>query len=397
MTAVGTIARIHPGRAFPSAALHDQAERRELFARAWTLELAFVVLVALGLALVWSASSPMALERHESGTYFLWKQARWAALAVSAFWIASRLPMRAIELLAWVALPASVVALAALLIPGVADPHGGATRWVTLGGFSIQPAEPAKVALVMTLAAWLARLPAPSARTTLAVLAAAAVPAGLVYLEPDLGTAVILAASAFGLLFLAGAEPRHLLSVVAAAIPALAWSMIHEPYRVRRLIAFWHPWEYARTLGYQIVQSFVAFGSGGVLGRGLGGGTQKLFYLPESHTDFVFAVVGEEMGFVGVLSVTVLFLSLVLLGARVARASRDRFGFLLAAGLTALIGLTAAANMAVTMGLVPTKGLALPFLSYGGSALVSNAVALGLVLAVNRSALAPQVSRGGGS
>lgn len=384
MSVVATIGDLGTRAAVPSIALRDQAERRALVARAWALELGFLVLVALGLALVWSASSPMAQARHQSSTHFLGKQLAWAALAVVGFFAASRTPLKVIERLSLVGLPVVIAALVYLLLPGSAGAHGGAVRWISLGPVSVQPAEPAKVALVLALARWLSRLPVPDGRITLTVLGVAAIPALLVYLQPDLGTAVVLMAATFVLLYLAGARLTHLTAIVLAALPALAWAMVHHEYRWRRLIAFWEPWENARTLGYQIVQSFVAFGSGGLFGRGLGGGTQKLFYLPESHTDFVFAVLGEEMGFLGVASVAVLFFLLIVQGTRVALAARDRFGYLLAAGLTCLIGLQAAANMAVTLGLVPTKGLALPFLSYGGSALLSSSVALGFVLAVDR-------------
>lgn len=384
---MSTLASIHGGAAHavvPSIALGAQAERKALGARVWTIELGFAVLTLLGLALVWSASSAMAFTRHGSSTHFFVKQLAWALLAWAGFFAASRTPVRWIRRAAVLALPLAVLALACLLIPGVAGERGGATRWITFHGVSIQPGEPAKVALVLFLARWLSRRPAPTGTHVLQALAIAAVPAGLVYRQPDLGTAVVLGTSTLVMLFLAGARPRHLGAVVLAALPLLPLALIGHTYRWHRLIAFWNPWENARTLGYQIVQSFVAFGSGGVFGRGLGGGAQKLFYLPESHTDFVFAVLGEEMGFLGVACVAVLFFLLVVQGSRVALAARDRFGYLVAAGLTALVGLEAAANMAVTLGIVPTKGLALPFLSYGGSALLSSALALGLVLAIDR-------------
>ncbi|MFN7952496.1 MAG: putative lipid II flippase FtsW [bacterium] len=384
MSAVASIRGGAAHAVVPSIALGAQAERKALGARVWTIELAFAVLTLLGLALVWSASSAMALARHGSSSHFFVKQLVWALLACVGFFAASRTPLPWIRRGAGLALPLLSLALVYLLIPGVAGERGGATRWIVFHGVSLQPGEPTKVALVLFLARWLARRPAPSGKQVLEALAIAAVPAGLVYRQPDLGTAVVLTASALAMLYLAGARPLHVAGVVLAALPLLPLALIGHAYRWHRLIAFWNPWENARTLGYQIVQSFVAFGSGGVFGRGLGGGAQKLFYLPESHTDFVFAVLGEEMGFLGVVCVATLFLLLVVQGSRVALAARDRFGFLVAAGLTALIGLEAAANMAVTLGIVPTKGLALPFLSYGGSALLSSAIALGFVLAIDR-------------
>ena len=208
--------------------------------------------------------------------------------------------------------------------------------------------------------------------------------AGLVFLQPDLGTAVTVALVVFILFFAAGFRVSYLLSIFVVAIPALLYAMMSKPYRRKRLLAFFHPWDDPRGVGFQIIQSFLALGSGGLFGVGLGESQQKLFYLPESHTDFIFSIIGEELGFLGASSVVFLFVVFIFAGMVIVFRAKNSFSQLLALGLVSLIGLEAAINIGVSIGALPTKGLSLPFISYGGSALLANLAAVGLLLNIAR-------------
>jgi cell division protein FtsW len=202
--------------------------------------------------------------------------------------------------------------------------------------------------------------------------------------QPDFGATVMIAALLFAMLWAAGARPCHLGAVAGAALPMLVFQAGHQAYRMRRLSSFLDPWQTARGAGFQLIQSFIALGAGGEWGVGLGAGRQKMFYLPQAHTDFVFAVIAEEFGIAGALAVMLLFGVILLRGMRIARTEPDSFASLLAVGLTALLSLQALINIAVVVGLVPTKGLPLPFLSYGGSAMVMSLGALGALLGLGR-------------
>jgi len=208
---------------------------------------------------------------------------------------------------------------------------------------------------------------------------------GMLLKQPDLGSAMIIAGVAMSMLIVAGVRWRYLLPTVIATLPVLYFLVMQVDYRRRRIMAFLDPWSDPFDTGFQIIQSLVAFGKGGILGQGLGIGEQKLFYLPEAHTDFIFSVIGEEMGLVGTLLVAALFLMVVLCGIRIALQCQDPFGRNLAFGLSILLGLESFVNLAVCMGLLPTKGLALPFISYGGTSLVVSLLAVGILLNISSS------------
>lgn len=271
---------------------------------------------------------------------------------------------------------------------------GGARRWFHLGRWSLQPSEFAQLSLVIYLADLLSRRGASLHdpwRGLMPPLLVTGLMAGLVLLQPDLGTAVAMGAVSLLLLGVARARWSHLAVVVGLSAVALVFLIAGEEYRRRRILAFLNPWEDAQGSGYQILQSYVALASGGLSGVGLGGSLQRLFYLPSAHTDFVFAILGEELGLIGTTSVMVLVALFLICGFRIAVAAQDRFSKYLVCGLVGMIGFEAMVNIAVVTGLLPTKGLPLPLVSYGGTSMVVNLIACALILQASRHAERPHL------
>lgn len=344
-------------------------------------------LLAVGITMVLSTSYLYSQERFSDGTYFFRKQLMAVGVGMVALLIAALIPPAAYRRLAYPLLGLSLLLLALVLIPGVGLSRGGARRWLSLGGFIFQPAEFAKISLVVYLAHSLAKKREKIRTFTLGVLPhliVGGVYLGLMLLEPDLGTALTLGLVLFLMLFVGGARLFHLFLTGLMAMPVLALSVLGAAYRLRRLLTFLDPWRDASSSGFQIIQSYIAFGSGQLWGRGLGESRQKLFYLPEAHTDFIFSVIGEELGLIGALAVLLLFGLLVMRGLRLAAKMEEPFGQYLAFGLTTLLALQALIHMGVVMGLMPTKGLVLPFISYGGSAMVMNLIEAGMLLSLSR-------------
>jgi cell division protein FtsW len=281
----------------------------------------------------------------------------------------------------------AIVLLILVWIPGLGVVRGHARRWVRLGPVLAEPSEMVKFALVFFLADFLAKR-----QDNLQEFSRGALPAFimiapitlLLLAQPDFGATVMIVALLFVLLYAAGTPSKHLFAAGGCALALLAIQAVAKPYRVRRFVAFFDPWHTARTAGFQLIQSFIALGGGGSLGRGLGAGRQKMFYLPEAHTDFVFAVITEDFGIIGALVVFILFGTILIRGMRIARTEPDPFASLLAVGLTVLLSLQALMNMAVVIGLIPTKGLPLPFLSYGGTSMIIALAELGALLALSR-------------
>jgi cell division protein FtsW len=351
------------------------------------LFLAVVILLAVGITMVLSTSYLYAQERFSDGTYFFRKQLAAVGIGLTSFFIAASLPAATYRRLAYPLLGLSLLVLTLVLIPEIGLVRGGARRWLSLGGFAFQPGELAKISLVLYLAHSLAKKEEKIRAFTVGVLPHLIVGGlflGLVVLEPDLGTGLILGLMLFLMLFIAGAKCSHLLLTGFAALPPVAFFVFEAEYRLQRLLTFLDPWSDASSSGFQIIQSYIAFGSGRFVGLGLGESRQKLFYLPEAHTDFIFSVIGEELGFIGVLVVLALFALIVVRGLVLARKIEDPFGQYLAFGLTSLLGLQALIHMAVVMGLIPTKGLVLPFISYGGSAMVMNLTVAGMLIGLSR-------------
>jgi len=283
--------------------------------------------------------------------------------------------------LVYLLLIGSLLSLILLLIPGVGNEVSGSSRWLKFAGFSLQPAEFAKLALVIYLAHSLSKKQQEIRFLPKVIVSGVFVL--LIIAQPDFGTAMILAAIALTLLFAAGLKLRHLLSGILLSLPAIYLMIVRVDYRKKRILAFLNPWKDPTNSGFQIIQSFLAFGSGGLWGMGLGRGRQKLFYLPDAHTDFIFSVIGEELGFLGVVAILTLFLILILRGIKISLSAPDPFGSYLALGITLMIGLQAMVNFGVSLGLLPTKGLTLPFISYGGSSLIVSLIGAGILLNIS--------------
>ncbi|HUO06414.1 MAG TPA: putative lipid II flippase FtsW [Candidatus Binataceae bacterium] len=281
----------------------------------------------------------------------------------------------------------SVAMLILIHVPGLGVVRGGARRWLKLGPLILEPSDLVKFSLVFYLAEFLSRRQ-PRIRSfadgPLAAFLIVGPVALLVLKQPDFGTTVMIALILFAMLFAAGARGWHLAAAGSGAACIIAFQAVAKSYRMKRLTTFLDPWATARGAGFQLIQSFIALGEGGSWGVGLGAGRQKMFYLPESHTDFIFAVIGEEFGLLGSAAVILLFLLILFRGMRIAHDEPDPFASLLAVGLTALLSLQAVINVAVVIGLVPTKGLPLPFLSYGGTSIIMAMAALGALLALGR-------------
>ena len=346
-------------------------------------------LVVFGLVMVFNSSYFYAQERFADPWLFTRKHVVSIGLGVLALLVARRIPTWTWRRLAYPLLALSLVALAAVLVPGIGVVRGGARRWIDLGFLTIQPSEVAKLAIALYLAHSLAkkgervRELATGYLPHLVVVGACA---GLILLEPDFGTVVLLSGFVFLMLLAAGARVSHLAATGSLAVVAMGMLAAASEYRWQRLISFLDPWQDPQRSGFQLVQSLLAFGTGGFTGVGLGASRQKMHYLPEAHTDFVFAVIGEELGLFGTLGVIAAFGVLAVGGYRLVYRHPDPFAGLLAFGLTSLLLLQAGVNMAVTAGLLPTKGLTLPFLSYGGSALLVNLTEVGILLGIAREA-----------
>ncbi len=341
-------------------------------------------LVLIGLVMVYSASSALASTRYGDATHFIARQALWAAVGLAAFFAAAAVDYH--QLRRWVA-PLTLGMLAVLvLVLAAGSTVNGSRRWLRVGGFSIQPSEFARVVFIVYLAHVLAKR-GDTLRSLKALapgLAVVGVGMGLIWAEPDLGNAVVLATVTGLLCVLAGARLSHLGALAACAVPVVAYAVMGTAYQRRRWLAFLDPWSDPTDAGFQVIQSLLAIGGGGAAGVGLGEGRQKLFFLPEPHTDFIYSVVGEELGLWGTLAILVLFAALLWRGWRVALATADPFGRLLAFGLSVAIGLAAALNIGVATGVLPTKGLPLPLVSYGGSSLVANLLAVGILYNISR-------------
>jgi cell division protein FtsW len=343
-------------------------------------------LAGIGIVMVYSASFPVGTERMGDPFHFLKKQAIAGALGIGLLLLAARMNYRYWQVLAIPLLLGSIVCLFLVFVPGLRQQIGGAYRWLKIGPFSFQPAELAKLALVIYLARWLTRKEGRMENFTAGFLPPVIV-AGILFLlvfkQPDFGTGVLFAVVVFLMLFAGGTRLRFLGVAFLAALPVLAFLAFRANYRIGRFLAFWDPWKDPGGTGYQIIQSFLAFGAGKIFGVGLGEGKQKLFYLPEIHTDFILSIIGEELGLIGVTLIIILFLALIIRGFQSCLRAPDLFGTYLALGVTTLISIQTLLNMGVVMGLLPTKGSTLPFISYGGTSLMINLMAVGILLNVH--------------
>jgi len=353
----------------------------------WLLVLP-LALTALGVVMVYSSSAILGITRYQDPNHFFAKQLLRAALGIAVMLLVTRLPLPRLERLA----PSLVIAAGTLLalVAVIGHMSNGATRWLRLGVLNLQPTDVGRLAAVVFLAWWLKRRPPAElglARGLVPPLAVVGVLAGLILFQPNLSSAALLVMTALGMVFLAGAPLLHLAVPVAAGAIAGAVALATHPYmmeRVETFVRFVATGELdSRGSGWQLDQSLIAIGSGGWFGRGLGGGLQKYLFLPEAHTDFIFSILAEELGFIGVTALLALLGLLLWRGMRATARAADPFAFLLAGGLTLQLGLYAIVNLAVATGLAPTTGLPLPFVSYGGSALLANMAAVGLLYRVS--------------
>lgn len=397
--AVAAPARLRLVRAGERVADRSHAQTR---ARRTTLLLlgSTGFLTAGGLIMVLSASSVSAFTQYGSSFLFFRRQLVYAALGGFALLLTSRVPYTAWKRLAAPFLLVTAVLLALVLNPRIGTEVAGSSRWLTFGPITVQPSELAKLALVAFTAAVLAkkwdRL-GELAHLMVPILPVTAVVCGMVYLQPDLGTTVVLAGTTLLLLFVAGVRLRHLItaSVIGGVLGMVL--IMRTAYQRARLLSFLHPWADAQGAGWQLTQSLIALGSGGWFGVGLGASRQKWLYVPNAHTDFIFSILGEELGLVGEIVVLVLFGVLLSAGVGVAARAPDVFGRLLASGIVAWLGLQTIVNLGAVTGLLPITGVPLPFLSFGGSSLVVSMAAVGMLVSIGRSSAAPLRRRAAGA
>jgi cell division protein FtsW len=347
-----------------------------------------VLLVCVGVVMVYSASAALADNRYGSSYRFLTKQAMWAVLGLAALGIVMRIDYRTYRepVFIWTTLGLVTLGLVVVLFGA---PVNNARRWFAIGGLGIQPSEFAKLSTIFFVAALLERRMHRINEPRYAVLPIAIVVAGLVGLivvEPDFGTSMTIAVIAAVMVFGAGLNYGWFVGALLAIAPVVVTLVIMSPYRTRRVTSFLNPWADQLNDGFQIIQSLIAVGTGGVFGLGLMHGVQKLFYLPEPHTDFIYSVIAEELGLVGAVLVLLCFCVIAWRGLRVAVNAPDSFGALLALGLTTMVAVQALVNISVVLSLMPTKGIPLPFVSAGGSSLLINLLGMGVLLNVSQHA-----------
>lgn len=357
------------------------------------LFMATLLLVCTSVVMVYSASAVIAMERNNDPYLYLFKQGAWALLGLVLVPIVMRIDYRNYRQpgVVWTGVALVALALVAALFT---RPIKGANRWLNFGPVGVQPSEFAKIVVVMFIASLLEKRMDRIDEPRHALLPIGIVLGGLVALilaEPDLGTAVSIVMIAAVMVFAAGINYRYVLGLFLASLPALYALLAFSEYRRRRVLAFLDPWSDPLGDSWQMVQSMIAVGTGGVFGRGLMGGVQKLFYLPEPHNDFIYSVIAEELGLIGASMVLVCFCVITWRGLRIAMQAPDRFGSFLALGLTMMVAFQAFFNISVVLGLLPTKGIPLPFVSYGGSSLLINLIGMGILLNVSQHASSSHV------
>lgn len=344
-------------------------------------------MVAVGLLMVLSASSVQALEESGSSFSYFYRQSIGAGLGLVVATVLARADYRRLRELAHPLFGASVVLLVLVILPFIGTTRGGSSRWLLLGPITVQPSEIAKLAIIVFAAHVLDSKGVKirdASQLAVPILPATALMLGLVVAQPDLGTAIILGGSVLVVLFLAGARITHVGALAAAGMIAAVVLALARSYRRDRVFSFLNPWADPLDTGYHIIQGQIAIGSGGFFGVGLGASRQKWSYVPNAHTDFIYAIIGEELGLAGTLFVLILFVFLVYLGIRIARAAPDRFGMLVAGGITGWIGLQALTNMGAVSGLLPITGVPLPLISFGSSSLILTMASMGILLSIAR-------------
>lgn len=365
----------------------------------YTLFIIVTILTAIGILMIYSSSAIPALKRMNDLFFFLKRQMIWAVIGIVMMIIVSRIDYKNWDRLFLLIFGLTIFLLILVLIMG--KEVNGARRWLRLGILSFQPAELAKLTIII----YMARIIAKKGERIkdfmngfLPVMSVVGLFVMLIMIEPDAGTAVTIGIIALSLLFAGGARLKHIMFLGIMMTPLMYTLVFNVGYRMQRLKTYWDPWKDPYNSGYQIIQSYLALGSGGLFGVGLGEGKQKLFFLPEAHTDFIFSILGEELGFAGGAAVIALFAALIWLGFVISLRAEDAFGKYAALGITIMIGMQAVINICVVTGLLPTKGIPLPFVSFGGSSLLVNMMSIGILMniAVQESPQASLSTKGRG-
>lgn len=346
------------------------------------------ILICIGTVMIYSSSSIYANQLYNDGMFFLKRHLYFVFLGIVLMLIAMSFDYRLLKKYAKPTIIFCFFLLVLVLIPGIGRQIAGARRWFRWGNFSFQPSEFTYLAMVVYISDFISRKEALIRknffRGFFAPLLVTGVIAFLILVQPDLGSTFALVVVVIIMLFVAGAKKRYILAVSLISFIMGYFLIFNSPYRKARIIAFLNPWQDPRGIGFQLIQSNIALGSGGLFGRGLGQSLQKLFYLPAAHTDFIFSIIGEELGLVGTLGVCFLFINFFIQGFRICKNAEDTFGRFLSLGIILVITLKSIINMGVASGILPTKGLPLPFVSYGGSSLIFDMIGVGLLLNVSR-------------
>ncbi len=347
-----------------------------------------LTLVCIGIVMIYSSSCVNAMHNFHDSLYYLKRHLIFLGMGLGACIIVLRWDYRLIQPHARLLLGITIILLILVLIPHIGKESNGARRWFKLGAFHFQPSELAKLAVIIYTADFLARKQQVIKSFTKGFLPPIMVMGfvcALTVKQPDLGTTVEIAVVVLTMLLLAGARLRHMSLIGLSGVMAVVYLVVKEPYRMNRIIAFMDPWQDSQGIGFQLTQSQIALGSGGLFGVGLGHSEQKLFFLPAAHTDFILSIIGEELGLLGTVSVILLFVAFVWQGTRIIKQTNNAFGYFMCIGIVMMLGLQAVVNVGVSIGAFPTKGLPLPFISYGGSALIFHLLAVAFLLNVAKT------------
>jgi cell division protein FtsW len=355
-----------------------------------------MVLTCIGVLMVFSASGMFSITQHRSGFYFLWKELIWVVISVVMMFVTAFFDYRYFRKIGWFVLGGAVFLLMIVLIPHVGIKVNGARRWLGFGGFTLHVGEVAKLSVIVFFAVMLDKAGESIKQpvTVARLLGVLGVVALLILKEPDFGMTAVTLLICMAMMYIAGAKKRHLGAIAVFGVMAAVMLVLHEPYRMRRMMGFMNLSKTAANEGYQTMQSLIGFGSGGFFGKGLGESTQKLMYLPEQHTDFIFAIVGEELGILGLLLVVVLFVYLTYRGLHIAQKCEDPLAVYLVFGVIFMISTQAFVNMGVALGMLPVTGLTLPFISFGGSSLMCTYMGIGILLNISMNSMAMTKRRG---
>ncbi|MRG85492.1 stage V sporulation protein E [Salinibacillus xinjiangensis] len=365
-----------------------QGQRRKK-APDYTLLIVIFMLLLVGVVMVYSSSAIWSSYKFDDAFYYAKRQLLFAFCGLMAMYFIMNVPYQKWREYSNIILIVCFLLLIAVLIPGIGMVRGGARSWIGVGAFSVQPSEFMKIGLIIFLAKLLSdkqKYITSFKKGFVPSLLLVFVPFGLIMLQPDLGTGMVLVVTCFIMIYIAGGRISHFMGLGLLGLVGFAGLIISAPYRISRIKAFLNPWEDPLGDGFQIIQSLYAIGPGGLMGMGLGQSLQKFFYLPEPQTDFIFAILAEELGFIGGTFVILLFFLLMWRGIRVALAAPDLFGSLLALGIIGMVVIQVFINISVVIGLIPVTGITLPFISYGGSSLTLTLLSMGILLNISRYA-----------